>query len=102
MYAVIQAGGHQYRVVQGESLVIDRLEGKAGDKVVFDRVLMLGGETPVFGAPTVANAAVHAVIKEQKRNPKILVFKYKRRKNHKKSYGHAQPVTVIEIETIQA
>lgn len=102
MYAVIKAGGHQYQVSQGETLTVDRIEGNVGDEVKFDKVLMIGGAAPKFGTPLVAGAGVKAVIKEQTRAPKIIVFKYKRRKNYKKQYGHKQPQTVIEIASIDA
>ena len=102
MYAVIKAGGHQYRVKEGESLTIDKIEGSAGDKITFDKVLMVGGSTTVLGQPLVSGASVEATIKEQTRNPKIIVFKYKRRKNYKRNKGHKQPVTVIEVGKIKA
>lgn len=101
MYAVIKTGGHQYKVQEGELLKIEKLEGKAGDAVSFSQVLLLqDGEQSVIGAPTVANASVNAVIKEQTRNDKIIVFKYKRRKNYKKKVGHKQPQTIVEITKI--
>ena len=100
MFAVIKAGGHQYTVQQGDEVTIDYLAGNEGDAVVFDQVLMIGGDKPVFGEPLVAKAKVEAVIKKQTREPKILVFKFKRRKNYKKTRGHKQPVTVVEIRKI--
>jgi large subunit ribosomal protein L21 len=100
VFAVIKAGGHQYTVQQGDEVTIDYLAGNEGDAVVFDKVLMVGGEKPVFGAPLVASAKVEAVIKKQTHDPKILVFKFKRRKNYKKTRGHKQPVTVVEIRKI--
>jgi large subunit ribosomal protein L21 len=98
MYAVIKAGGHQYRVKEGDSLTIDKMVGEAGEKVVFDKVLLAGEK---IGRPYVDGALVEATIREQKRNPKILVFKYKRRKNYKRTRGHKQPVTVVEINKIK-
>ncbi len=102
MFAVIRAGGHQYKVSQGETLTIDRHQGEVGDKIKFEQVLMIGGDKIMFGAPTLAGAAVEATIKSQTRDDKILVFKYKRRKNYKRTYGHRQPRTVIEIGKIIA
>lgn len=102
MYAVIKAGGHQYRVKEGDVLQIDKLEGQAGDKVTFDKVLMVGGAKTTIGAPLVAGASVDATIKEQLRAPKIIVFKYKRRKNYKRTKGHKQPITTVEIGKIKA
>jgi large subunit ribosomal protein L21 len=101
MYAVIKAGGHQYRVSQGDELTVDFLEGKAqGDKITFDEVLMVGGDEAKVGAPFVSGAKVEATVKTQTHNPKILVFKFKRRKDYKRTRGHKQPVTVLEINNI--
>jgi len=101
MYAVIKAGGHQYKVSQGDELTIDFLgDKKEGDKVTFDQVLMLGGDQPKFGAPFIAGAKVEATVKKQSHNPKILVFKFKRRKNYKRTRGHKQPITLVEITGI--
>ncbi|MEZ4743603.1 MAG: 50S ribosomal protein L21 [Bdellovibrionota bacterium] len=100
MYAVIKAGGHQYRVKEGDSLTIDKVEGTAGDKITFDQVLMVGGNKPVLGKPLVSGASVEATIEEQIKNPKIIVFKYKRRKNYKRNKGHKQPVTVVKVGKI--
>ena len=102
MYAVIKAGAHQYKVQEGETLRIDKIEGSAGDKVTFDRVLMIGGEKNGIGAPYLANANVEAEIKGQVRDPKIVVFKFKRRKNYKRKRGHKQQATVVEIKKINA
>ncbi len=100
-YAVIQAGGHQYRVKEGDTLPIDRLKGQVGDKVRFDKVLLIQDEKGMqVGRPFLAKTLVEATIKEQKRDKKILVFKYKRRKNYKKMHGHKQPITVVEIGKI--
>ena len=100
MYAVIKAGGHQYMVRQGEEVTVDRIAGNEGDAVIFDHVLMIGGDKPVFGVPIVNGAKVEAVIKQQTRDPKVIVFKFRRRKNYKKTRGHKQPVTVVEIKNI--
>ncbi|NRA44142.1 MAG: 50S ribosomal protein L21 [Oligoflexales bacterium] len=103
MYAVIKAGAHQYRVKEGDSLRIDKVDGAAGDTIQFDKVLMVsGGEQANVGAPYLESASVEAVITEQTRDPKIIVFKFKRRKNYKKKRGHKQPVTVVEIKKINA
>ena len=102
MYALIKSGGHQYKVTEGEALEVDRIEGEVGQEVTFDEVLALGGEKSVIGTPSISGASVQGVIKEQKRAPKVIVFKYKRRKNHKKTRGHKQPYTVVEIKKISA
>lgn len=102
MYAVVKAGTRQFKVQEGETLVVDRVPGSAGDAYVFDQVLMIGGDKVSVGAPLVAGAKVSATIKSQGKGEKIMVFKYKRRKNYKKSHGHRQPITVLEIGKIQA
>lgn len=102
MYAVIKAGGHQYRVSQGDTLTVDYQPGKKeGEKLTFDHVLMIGGEKMVVGDPLVKGATVEAVVKKQARAPKILVFKFKRRKQYKRTRGHKQPITEIEITGIK-
>ena len=103
MYAVIKTGGHQYKVKEGEQIKIEKVEGNPGEALKFSDVLLLQkGEEAVLGAPVVANASVDAVIKEQTRNDKIIVFKYKRRKNYKKKTGHKQPQTIVEITKINS
>jgi large subunit ribosomal protein L21 len=102
MFAVMRAKGHQYRVEPGQVLTIDRMDGNAGDSVVFDEVLMKNdGSTLTVGKPTVQGVQVRGLIVEQKKMPKIIVFKYKRRKNHKKKRGHRQPMTVVRIVSIE-
>jgi large subunit ribosomal protein L21 len=104
MYAVIKAGGHQYRVKEGDVITVDKILGNVGDSVNFDKVLMLSKleGADVIGTPLVADASVQAVIKEQKRAPKVIIFRYRRRKNSKKKRGAKQPITVVEISKIQA
>lgn len=97
MHAVFKTGGHQYRVAAGDKVKIDLLPGKEGDKVTFDAVMMVGDKV---GAPLVAGATVEATITAQKRDPKVTVFKYKRRKNYKRTYGHRQSVTFVEINKV--
>ncbi len=102
MFAVIKAGGHQYRVSQGDQITVDFLEGKnEGDKISFSDVLLVGGDKVKVGAPFVAGASVEAVVRKQTFNPKVLVFKFKRRKDYKRTRGHKQPVTVLEISGIK-
>ena len=102
MYAVIKAGGHQYRVKEGDQLTIDRQVGNEGETIKFDKVLMLGGDKVVAGAPYVDGASVDAVITQQSRAKKILVFKFKRRKSYKRTRGHKQPITQIKVEKINS
>ena len=102
MFAVFQAGGHQYRVAKGDSLTIDYIEGKSeGDVVSFSNVMLVGGDKTTVGAPFVAGATVEGVVKKQGFNDKVLVFKFKRRKDYKRTRGHKQPVTTIEISGIK-
>jgi large subunit ribosomal protein L21 len=102
MYAIIKAGGHQYRVKEGDVLTVDKIAGDIGQAINFNEVLMIGGTegADTVGAPLVKQASVSAVIKNQTKNPKIIILKYKRRKNFKKKMGHKQPVTVVEINKI--
>jgi len=102
VYAVIQAGGHQYRVKAGDKLTIDRQSGEEGGNIKFDKVLLLGGDKLVAGAPYVEGASVDAVIKQHGRAKKVTIFKFKRRKNYKRTRGHKQPQTEIEIKAINS
>ena len=104
MYAVIRTGGKQYRVSKDDVIEIERLEGKVGDKVKFDDVLLLGenGKAPKIGAPTVSGASVVAEVVEQTRADKVTVIKFKRRKNYYRTKGHRQHHTVLKITGIAA
>ena len=104
MYAVIRTGGKQYRVAKDDIIAIEKLEGKAGDKVKFDEVLMLGeaGKEPKIGEPMVAGASVTAEVLEQARADRISVIKFKRRKNYHRHKGHRQHETVLKITDISA
>ena len=101
MYAVIQTGGKQYRVQQGDVIYVEKLEAQAGDAVNFD-VLMLGkDEGAVIGAPVVAGAKVEGKVLDQVKSAKVVVFKYKAKKNSRKKQGHRQPYTKVEITAIE-
>ena len=104
MFAVIRSGGKQYRVSEGERLLVERdVLGKADkDKVTFSEVLMLGGEKPKVGSPTISGASVLATIVRESRGDKVIVFKKKRRKNHtKRKHGHRQEMVEIRIDSIK-
>lgn len=101
MYAVIQTGGKQYRVAQGDTVRVEKLEGKIGDTVTFDKVLLVGGDAIKIGKPLVAGAKVEAKIVSQMRAPKIIIFKFRRRKNYRRKQGHRQPLTALEITSIK-
>ncbi len=98
MYAVIRTGGKQYKVAPQDVLQIEKIEGAAGDAVAFPEVLMVAGEgEPLFGAPVVAGAVVSAEVVEQKRGPKVIIFKKKRRQNYRRKNGHRQSLTTVRI-----
>jgi len=99
--AVIRTGGKQYRVAPGDVLRIEKLEGAPGSSVTFDEVLFLGGDSPKFGAPLVAGAKVTAQILAQDRGEKIVIFKFKRRKKHRRKSGHRQSFTAVKITEVQ-
>src|SRR6476659_6075603 len=101
MYAVIKTGGKQYRVMQGETLRVEKIEADVGAVVTFDQVLLLGeGDSISVGAPHVAGASVGATIKAHGRADKIRIIKFRRRKHHMKQMGHRQSYTEIEITGI--
>lgn len=100
MYAVIKTGGKQYRVAQGDKLHVEKLAGNVGDTVTLSEVLMVGGESLKIGAPLVAGAKVEAKITAQDRGEKIIVFKFRRRKNYRRKNGHRQPFTALQITGI--
>jgi len=103
MYAVIQTGGKQYKATPGEELRVEKLDGKVGDEVYFDDVLLVSKEDKVtVGSPVLENARVVAKITRHGRGPKIVVFKYKRRKGYRKKQGHRQDFTGIKITEIEA
>lgn len=98
--AVIRTGGKQYRVAPGDVLRIEKLAGSPGDKITFDEVLFLGGDSPKFGAPLVSGAKVSAEIVAQDRGEKIVIFKFKRRKKHRRKNGHRQSFTAVKITEV--
>ena len=100
MYAVFKTGGKQYRVAQGDKVRVEKLLGNVGDSVSFDQVLLLGGDALKIGMPTIAGAKVQAKIVAQDRAKKIIVFKFRRRKNYRRKNGHRQPFTALEITGI--
>jgi len=101
MFAVIRTGGKQYRVAETDLVAIDRLAGEAGDTVAFGEVLIVGGDGQLaVGSPLVDGATVAGEIVAQRRSPKILVFKKRRRQNSKRSRGHRQDYTLVRITDI--
>ena len=103
MYAIIQTGGKQYRVAEGETLQVEKLNAEVGAEVVFEEVLTVVNDADVkIGAPVVEGAKVTAKVVEQGRGEKIFVFKYKAKANYRKRQGHRQPFTAVEIVKIEA
>jgi len=103
VYAIIRSGGKQYRVTEGQNLTVERdVLGKADqEKITFDDVLLVGGDEPKVGSPTVKGASVVATVIRETRGAKIIVFKKKRRKNHtKRTHGHRQDVVQLRIDSI--
>ena len=102
MYAIIETGGKQYKVSEGDVLFIEKLEAAEGDAVKFDKVLAVSGDETVFGTPVVEGASVDAKVLAQGKAKKVIVFKYKPKKGYKKKQGHRQPFTKVVIEKINA
>jgi large subunit ribosomal protein L21 len=102
MFAVIRTGGKQYKVAKADVIEVERLDGEPGSTLELSEVLALGdGASATAGTPTVAGAAVAATVIEQKRGPKIIVFKKRRRHNYRRKNGHRQSVTVLRIDEIR-
>ena len=100
MYAVIETGGKQYKVSEGDVLFVEKLVAEEGATVKFDKVLVVGGESTVIGAPVVEGASVEAEVLQQGKAKKIIVFKYKPKKGEKTKQGHRQPFTKVQIKKI--
>ena len=100
MFAVIRTGGRQYRVVPDDVLEIGKIAGDVGTIVQLGEVLLVGGESPVLGAPTVPGASVAAEVLQHKRGPKVIAFKKRRRKNSRRKRGYRDEITVLRITEI--
>ena len=101
MYAVIKTGGKQYRVSEGDTLRVEKLDGDAGETIEFDQVLAVGeGADLKIGTPFVEGGKVTATVKEQGRAKKVEIIKFRRRKHHMKRMGHRQSYTELEITGI--
>jgi large subunit ribosomal protein L21 len=103
-FAVIRTGGKQYKVCAGEKLRVEKLAGEVGGSVKFEEVLLVGAEGSALqiGRPLVQGASVEAKITAQDREKKIIVFKFRRRKNYRRKNGHRQPFTAVEITGIHS
>ena len=103
MYAVIKTGGKQYRVVAGEKIKVEKLVGDVGTTVSLDQVLMLAdGDKVTIGSPIVKGASIEATVLSHGRGDKVMIFKFRRRKHYRKTQGHRQSYTEIQIGAITA
>lgn len=103
MFAVIKTGGKQYKVAEKDVLRVEKLDAKEGAKIKLDEILMVSdGKTTTTGTPLVKGAEVEAEVIAQDRNPKVIIFKKKRRQNYRRKKGHRQHVTVLRITKIKA
>ena len=100
MYAVIETGGKQYRVQEGDVITVEKLNVEAGETVEFDKVLVLAGEELKVGAPYVEGAKVVGEVVENGKAKKVIIFKYKAKKDYRKKQGHRQPYTMVKIEAL--
>lgn len=102
MYAVIETGGKQLKVSEGETVLVEKLDGEVGCDFVFDKVMaVLDGDNTKIGTPYVDGAKVSATIVKQDKNKKVIVFKYRSKTNYRKKTGHRQPYTKVTIKSIQ-
>jgi large subunit ribosomal protein L21 len=103
MYAIIETGGKQYRVTEGDQITVEKLSTADGEKVVFDKVLVLGeGAEAKIGTPYVDAATVFGKVVTNGKSKKVVIFKYKAKKDYRKKQGHRQPFTLVEITGISA
>ena len=103
MYAIVKTGGKQYKVAEGDVLFVEKLEANEGDVVTLDQVLAVAGENGLtVGAPVVEGASVTAKVVAQGKAKKVIVYKYKAKKDYRRKQGHRQPYTKLVIESINA
>ena len=102
MYAVIESGGKQHRVIEGETLKLEKIEVATGETVEFDKVLMVGGDTIKIGTPLVAGSKVTAEVIAHGRHKKVKIIKFNRRKHYRRETGHRQWFTEVKITDIKA
>ncbi|GAB3802019.1 50S ribosomal protein L21 [Virgibacillus kimchii] len=102
MYAIIETGGKQVKVEEGQEIFVEKVNADSDETITFDKVLFVGGDDVKVGAPYVEGATVTAKVEKQGRQKKITVFKYKPKKNYKRKQGHRQPFTKLVIDKIQA
>lgn len=103
MYAVIKTGGKQYRVVAGERLKVEKLVAEVGNVVTLDKILMIAnGDVITIGSPLIAGATINATVLSHGRGDKVMIFKFRRRKHYRKTQGHRQSYTEIQVGDISA
>jgi large subunit ribosomal protein L21 len=102
MHAIIETGGKQYKVAEGDVLFIEKLPAEAGDNIVFDKVLAILGDEAKIGTPVVSGATVDASVMKNGRGKKVKIFKYKPKKGYRLRQGHRQPYTKVQIAKIHA
>ena len=102
MYAIIKTGGKQYRVQENDEFRVEKLDAQVGDKVVFDEVVAVGGDELVVGTPFVEGYAVEAEVLEQGKADKVIIYKYKAKKDYRRKNGHRQPYTLVKVTGIGA
>lgn len=103
MYAIIETGGKQYKVQEGDAIYVEKLEAGDGEVVKFDQVLLVSKDDKVVaGTPTVSGAVVSGKVEKQGKGRKVIVYKYKAKKNYRRKQGHRQPYTKVVIEKIEA
>ena len=101
MYALVRTGGKQYRVSKDDTILVERIAAEEGSEVILDDIVMVGdGDRVTIGTPRVEGAAVSATVVRQTRGPKIIIFRRKRRKNHRRTQGHRQDLTLLKINMI--
>lgn len=100
MYAIIENGGKQYKVEKGASIFLEKLDAKEGDKVTFDKVILISSRSIKVGTPYVKDAEVTATVEKQGKEKKVVTFKYKPKKNQHTKTGHRQPYTRVKIDDI--
>ncbi len=101
MYAIFETGGKQYKVAEGENCTVEKLQGEASSEVIFEKVLLIqDGDDVSVGTPYLEGAKISGRILSHGKGKKIIVFKYKSKKNYRKKQGHRQPFTLVKIEKI--
>ena len=101
MYALVKTGGKQYRVSKDDTILVERLSAEEGEQIILSNIVMLGdGDKVTIGTPRVEGAGVSATVIRQTRGPKIIIFRRKRRKNHRRTQGHRQDLTLLKINEI--